>query len=191
VIIELQTLMKKKHLTGKLHLFSDQGMEGGRLAIQDLNFIELVSPKHGLQNNREVLDKKSYTRTGITSNSEMLVNGTWTPLKDRIPSADLVRVTIKWNDGVVEKERISQTLFVEQWSYDGLHLLEEDDLLKVLEPKSGRVICEGQVNKIPLKISSSTLDGHFSQDTSNWKNYFTKKYTADVFKEIKTTTNKS
>mgnify|MGYP006116327937 CR=1 FL=1 len=67
--------------------------------------------------------------------------------------------------------------------------MREDDLLKVLDPKSGRVICEGQVDKIPLKISSSTQDGHFSQDTSNWKNYFTKKYTADVIKEIKTTTN--
>ena len=79
--------MKEKLLTGKLHCFSEQGMEGGQLNHTSSKFegkvIKLASPTFGLQNGRAVVDKNSITRKGVTSNSEMLVNGSWYNFYDK------------------------------------------------------------------------------------------------------------
>ena len=181
--------MKEKHLAGKLYFFSEQGMEGGQLAIIDHKSIKLASPTFGLQNGRAVVDKNSITRKGVSSNSEMLVNGSWVQLKGDIPAPDLVRVDVLWNDGVLEKSRLSNTLLIEQWGYDGLIFLENEDLIKVFEPLSNVSICEGLVNEIPLKTFSSTVDGHFTEQSLNWKKFFTERYDAELFRAKATNAN--
>ncbi len=256
--------MKKKKISGRLYIHTEQGMDGGYLAIIDDNYVERCPPLLGLDDNEKVWDNQVSSKTGITSNAEMYHNGSWIPVRDPIlddplykisslwcgeekgdfeadkqlmekynfklyytkekadrlygkenwkfiksnsriqlkngkivimggrpesspqrpyliPSPALVRVTVNWNDGTIEKQRLASTLFVEQWSNEGLNILKEDDFLRVLKPNSNEVISEGFVGKIPLKVFSHTLDYHFSQKSVNWKNYFLQGYTAEVY----------
>lgn len=261
--------MKNKILEGKLTLFSEQGMEGGRLAIVDNKFHQLSFPEHGLQENIKVWDNIDNAKVGITSNPESFLNNNWLPSRDplindpdyrisslfkgeihgdlnaddrlmrkynfkikyvkdkaddeyglnnwkftghnrdimlkngkvimmgespssfpqrpyHIPLADLSRVTVTWNDGTVETKRISNTLRVESWGgYEALNLLEETDYLKVLSPNSNNILCEGQINQIPLKPFSENIKGHFENviDGNNWEEYFTKEYYAELYKK--------
>ena len=166
--------MKNKILTGRLNIYSEQGMEGGRLAIMDENFIKLNPPKFGLQDNRKVYDLNDKTKSGVTSKPETQINNSWVPTKGSIPIAEHSRVTVKWDDNTIETKRLSSTLLVEQWSYEGLHMIEETDFLKVKDPNTGIIICEHQVNSIPLKVYSHSIKGHFEQvnGTTDWESYF-------------------
>jgi len=76
--------MRDKILEGKLTLFSDQGMEGGRLAILDNKFHQLSIPEYGLQENEKVWDINDNNRVGITSNPESFLNDSWLPSRDPI-----------------------------------------------------------------------------------------------------------
>ena len=69
---------------GKLTCFSEQGMEGGQLAIIDSSFIKLYTPKYGLQENIKVWDINDNNKIGITSNPETLLNNSWIPSRDPI-----------------------------------------------------------------------------------------------------------
>ena len=69
---------------GKLTCFSEQGMEGGQLAIIDSNFIKLHSPKYGLQENEKVWDNIDNSKIGITSKPETYIDNTWLPSRDPI-----------------------------------------------------------------------------------------------------------
>lgn len=108
-----------------------------------------------------------------------------------IPQDALTRVTVKWDDGVIETERLSNTLLVEGWSYEGLNVLKETDFLKVYEPDTREVICEGQINQIPLIVFSQTRKGHFkhinrnNDNISNWEKYFDERYLAELHREEK------
>lgn len=75
---------KKLICIGKLTFFSEQGMEGGQLAIIDTNFIKLCVPKYGLQENEKVWDCNDNTKIGLTSNPETYLNGSWLPSRDPI-----------------------------------------------------------------------------------------------------------
>jgi len=261
--------MKENLIIGRLYLYSEQGMEGGRLAFIDKNHIKLQEPKYGLQENLKVWDKNDNTKIGETCKPETYLNNTWLPLRDPIldeldykisslfcgeergdfnadkrlmekydfqmkytkdkandkygegnweftkpnseiilkngnrimmggtpncipdrpypiPISEFSRVTVNWNDGTVETKRLSKTLFVEVWSYDGLHMLKESDLLKVIDPKTDKIVCESQVNQIPLKLFNQTLKGHFEQNievSSEWEKYFTEEYNVELYRE--------
>lgn len=265
--------MKEKLFKGRLYLYSEQGMEGGCLAIQDIKFINLNEPNFGITQDVKVWDKNNTTRFGTTSSPEIYLNGSWltwpdpilqdpdykksslklekkgdlmadkiiserynikikyvddilnerfgqnnwrykttdqseiilengeiihigyTPISEPsrpfgIPKDGLTRITVEWNDGFIETERLSNTLLVEGYSYDGLHMLKETDFLKVIDPNTNEIICEGQLNKIPLKLFSQSIKGHFekvnknAEEISNWEKYFTEKYTAELYREI-------
>jgi hypothetical protein len=266
--------MIEKILEGKLNLFSDQGMEGGALSIQDKEHINLNTPMFGVTDNVKVWDKNDISRFGTTSNPEVFINKSWLPWPDPlykdpdyknsslnlekksdlmadkiiserydikikyvddilnekygennwkykttkeseiilnngeiihigyspiseparpygIPQGALTRVTIKWNDSTIEQKRKSDTLLIEQWSYEGLHMLKETDIIKVKDPITKRIICESQIDSIPLKLFSQTMKGHFEQinesinEISDWEKYFTKQYSAELHREIK------
>ncbi len=256
--------MIEKVLEGKLFLHSEQGMEGGYLAIQDKKFIQYDLPKFGVTENMKVFDKNDSSKFGITSEPEIYLNGLWNPwpdpicnepdykisslycgeekgdldadkrlmkkygfelkytedkanesygvgnwrfikqpsnieLKDGslismggtptsipnrpygIPKNGLTRVTVKWSNGEVEKKRLSDTLLVEGWSYEGLHHLKETDYLIVKDPVTNEIICEGQLDLIPLTVFSQTKNGHFESNKSDmWQRYFTDKYFAEL-----------
>ncbi len=258
--------MIEKVLEGKLFLYSEQGMEGGCLAIQDKKFIQYNSPKFGVTENKKVFDKNDTSKFGITSIPEIYLDGAWNPwpdpiynetdykisslfcgeekgdldadkrlmkkyefslkytgeranekygvgnwkftnqttkieLKDGtlvsmggiptsipsrpygIPKDGLTRVTVKWNNGMEEKQRLSNTLLVEQWSYEGLYRLKETDYLKVKDADTNEIICEGQIDLIPLKLFSQTKKGHFENINSvKWEKFFTEKYIAELYR---------
>ena len=254
-----------KQFTGKLYLYSEQGMEGGYLSIIDGNFIHL-KPAEFIQENSQVYDDASSGRKGIAFNMEMHVNDSWIPARDPIlddsdymnsslykgeehgdfeadkrlmkkynfklvyikekadnlygagnweftkpnseiqlengkrimmggtpesipqrpyvvPSSCPMRVSVKWEDGTIEKERISNTLFVEQWDFEGLQKLKKNDYLKVLDPINQEIIAEGKVKNIPLNIFSHTIDGHFKKQSQKWKEYFEEGYVAELNRE--------
>lgn len=263
--------MREKILEGKLILFSEQGMEGGQLAILDNKFYQLSIPEYGLQENRKVWDINDQNKIGITSKPESFFDNSWLPARDpiltesdyqisslyvgeeygdlnadkrlmkkynfrmkytkdkandeygkgnwkftghnkdiilrngqkiimggppscepkrpyHIPNAKFSRVTVTWENGTIETERLSNTLLIESWSgYEALNILNETDYLKIKDLGSDRIICEGQINLIPLKTFSQTLEGHFEiiNDGNNWKDYFTKEYYGELYRKTK------
>ncbi|MEY3371406.1 MAG: hypothetical protein RLZZ175_1986 [Bacteroidota bacterium] len=76
--------MTEKILEGKLLLYSETGMEGGYLSIQDKNFIKLASPTFGVTNGNKVWDKNNISRFGQITNAEVLINSEWLQLPDPI-----------------------------------------------------------------------------------------------------------
>ena len=259
--------MKEKTLEGRLLCYSETGMEGGYLSIQDIKFITLKTPTFGINDGCKVYDKTDNKRFGISSNLEVLLDNIWLQLPDPIvkdndykisslfcgeingdleadkrlsekynfeikysverlneeyghgnwkidkklpyvtlndgthlhfgdtpttipsrpygiPQFAETRVTVNWSDGHIECKVLSDNLLIEQSDYKGLHILKDKDILKVLDPKTKNVICEGRIYDIPLKTFSLTLKGHFEKDESgNWENYFTKNYYAELYRE--------
>lgn len=76
--------MTEKILEGKLLCYSETGMEGGYLSIQDLKFITLKTPTFGITDGCKVYDKKDNKRFGISSNLEVLLDNVWLQLPDPI-----------------------------------------------------------------------------------------------------------
>ncbi|OIN57040.1 hypothetical protein [Arsenicibacter rosenii] len=107
---------------------------------------------------------------------------TTTPSRPYSISTDTkMRFTVRWHDGVTQYHVSSDNLFVEQWDLKGLHRLNDTDMLKVLDPVTNRIICEGRLNTIPLKVFSDTPKGHFEHDSSgHWEQYFSGGYFAEL-----------
>jgi hypothetical protein len=259
--------MTEKILEGKLLCYSEQGMEGGYLSIQDKNFISLTIPTFGITADQKVWDKNDNNKSGLTTNAEVLINDNWLQLPDPIckeddyrisslfrgelrgnkdadkrlsekynfkikysierlnetygqgnwkidrelpnvilkdgtllhfgdtpttipsrpygiPQFAKTRVTVNWSDGNIEEKVSSDNLLVEQSDYKGLHMLKSNDILRVLDPITKNVICEGQLDKIPLNVFSQTKKGHFEQDDSSiWEQYFSDNYYAELHRK--------
>lgn len=259
--------MTEKILEGKLLCYSETGMEGGYLSIQDINFIYLKTPTFGINDGSKVYDKNDNKRFGISSNLEVLIDNNWVQFPDpiwkdkdfensslylgeingdleadkrlsekynfkikysverlneaygqenwkingklpyvilndgtnlhfgdsptTIPSRPYgiqqfakTRVTVNWSDGIIQDKVSSDNLLVKQSDYKGLHMLKDKDILKVLDPKTKNIICEGQLNEIPLTVFSQTKKGHFEQDkTRIWEQYFSDNYYAELYRE--------
>lgn len=85
--------MTEKILEGKLLCYSEQGMEGGYLSIQDTTFISLTVPTFGVIANQKVWDKNDYNRIGLTSNTEVLIDNNWLPFPDPICKEDDYKIS--------------------------------------------------------------------------------------------------
>jgi hypothetical protein len=259
--------MTEKILEGRLLFYSEQGMEGGYLSIQDRIYVTLNTPTFGVSDDRKVWDKNDENRCGLTSNTEVLIDDNWLEFPDpiskdedyrisslfcgeqngdleadkrlsikynftikysverlnetygqgnwkidrKLPNVILkdgthlhfggsprtipsrpygitqggkTKVTVKWNDGKTEYQVLSDNLLVEQSDYKGLHMMKSQDILKIIDSKSKNIICEGRIDKIPLKVFSQTRKGHFEQDKSgNWEYYFVENYYAELHRE--------
>jgi hypothetical protein len=96
------------------------------------------------------------------------------------------RVSVDWNDGITEKEKLTKELLIEIWDFKGLHQLKETDYLKVFSVDNKIVVCEGLVSEIRLRLFSQTFKGHFDQivdgDYKKWETYFTDKYNAELLR---------
>ena len=116
-----------------------------------------------------------------------------------IPQNAITRVTINWNDGRIEENRKSNTLLVEQWDYKGLHILENQDVLKIKDPETLNWIWEGEIDLKQFGVFQELAKGawiHAEQrgvDRETWADYFFNKYPATYQKNEKkhTTTYKS
>lgn len=266
--------MTESRIKGRLLFYTEQGLEGGYLSIQDESLIKLINVDsvYGFGESRKVWDPKNTKRFGTTSNAEIFDNNKWISyydpifmdedyrisslycgelkgdreadnrlsnkynfrfkyseerldelygkgnwaidqvlpnviLKDGtklifsdhpytepqrpygIPNDAIVRVTVDWNDGIIEHQKLVSELLIERWDYKGLHSLKDDDIITVFEPKSGLKINENVVFQIPLKTFSQTLDGHFENSNSIWRQYFEENYDAEIKRFDKTATN--
>lgn len=74
--------MAEKILEGKLLCYSETGMEGGYLSIQDVKYITLQTPTFGITDGRKVYDKIDNKRFGISSNLEVFLENNWLQLPD-------------------------------------------------------------------------------------------------------------
>lgn len=105
-----------------------------------------------------------------------------------IPNDAQTRVSVIWDDGITERRKLTKELLFEKWDFEGLKKLNETDYLKVYDRDSEKIICEGQINEIPLKLFSYTLKGHFEQTkdkNADWEMYFNENYNAELHREIK------
>ena len=106
-----------------------------------------------------------------------------------IPQNGLTRVTVEWNDGTIEYRRKSDTLLVESWSYEGLHILKNGDKLKIFDPVEKSIIWDGIIDLKQYNLFTEyTANGCFIRaDQKNisrekWANYFFNKYPAQLRK---------
>lgn len=108
-----------------------------------------------------------------------------------IPQNAITRVTINWNDGRIEEYRKSNTLLVEQWDYKGLHILENQDVLKIKDPETLNWIWEGEIDLTQFGVFQEHAKGawiHAEQrgiDRETWADYFFNKYPATYQKKEK------
>lgn len=256
--------------TGKLHLHSETGPEGGYWALQDETSITHIPPDYGIFGGQEVWDQTNPERKGKTEHdSEILKDGLWLPLPDpmqedpdyvrsslfqgdrgdreadkrlmekwgfRIIYADeawdqkwgqgnwhyeddhtaiapdgtrylsggtpnteprrpygassgaLTRLTVHWEDGQQE-QRLSDSLLVERWSYDGLIILQDGDQLTIFDPHSAERLWQGEIKLKPHKLFSEDASGfwiHADQigiDRDEWAKYFFGGYPATLMRE--------
>lgn len=107
-----------------------------------------------------------------------------------VPENGLTRTTVKWADGLIEQERLSNTLLVVSWSYEGLHVLANGDKLTIYLPdKYGR--CKKKVWSGVINLKQY---GSFTEHASGlwihadqigikrdvWAEYFFKEYPASL-----------
>lgn len=264
--------MPVKLIEGRLFAYSEQGMEGGVLCLQDINYIKLneITSPFVIYNNQTVFDKRNINRIGTLTNLEFFNGEDWFDYCDpitkdedykisslylgerkgdleadkrlsekykfkikysferlnenygvgnwkldkQLPNVILkdgtklhfgdtpttipqrpygiaqdaqTRVSVIWNDGLTEHRVFTTELLVERWDYKGLIQLKDLDYVKVYAIDSKKIINEGRVSNIPLKLFSSTFNGHFEQikdRREEWEIYFTEKYLAELQREI-------
>lgn len=117
-----------------------------------------------------------------------------TPDSDRpygTGKGDITRTTVKWDDGIVE-QRLSDSLLVENWSYDGLHVLQDGDELTVYSRENPEeIVWEGTISLSPFTVFKEDAFGlwiHNDQmgiDRKTWATYFFKANPAKLKKPVK------
>jgi len=174
-------------LEGTLHFFFETGTEEGYWAFQDNNYKSLVSPSYGVTNNDKVYDHLDKSKIGITCNCELFVNDQWQLYPDsKITEQDLTRVTVKWNNGEIEHQRKSDTLLIEKWDYQGLHILKNNNILIIKSPEDNSKVWSGMIDLKQHELFAEHSNGfwiHADQkgiDRKKWAEYFFNKFPAEL-----------
>ena len=126
--------------------------------------------------------------TAITPDGKRWIYG-GTPTTDPqrpygIPYKALTRGSVAWDDGVVDLRRLSDTLLVPRWSYEGLHILEEGDELTIYHPKSNQEVWSGTIDLKHYNVFTEHASGwwiHADQkgiERDTWAEYFFKEFPA-------------
>ncbi len=98
----------------------------------------------------------------------------------------LTRATVKWEDGVTEQKRLSNTLLVDSWDYKGLHILENGDKLTIYHPDNKKKVWSGAINLREYNLFTKHASGlwiHADQigiKRDVWAEYFFKRYPAEL-----------
>lgn len=103
-----------------------------------------------------------------------------------VAPGELTRVTVEWEDGVVE-ERLSDSLLVRQWSYEGLHYLGNGDHLTIYEKDgSGQIRWEGKIRLRQHPLFTETVFGMWIHadmkgwGREEWARLFFEEYPAEL-----------
>ncbi len=266
--------MEKHKIFGKLLLYSEQGMEGGFLCLQELGSLQKVNLQLAdVVVNKEVFDKHNPSKKGKISKAEVLIDGVWSDFVDPIYNdvdykrssffcgelkADLdadkrlakkynfrfkyieerlnetygignwkvdgnlpriidnnnkriyfndvsttipkrpyvvsldskIKFSVLWGNGKTEIYNKYNDLLVRKWQHKAFYQLRGTDIIKVIHPKTDKVITEGQINKIGLKIFSHSAKHHFKSVSkkyrnSNWESYFNESFFAELYRDEK------
>ena len=142
-----------------------------------------MNKRHGKGNWH--LDNSSTT---VTSDGKRWMFGGTPSTKPRrpygVPQNGLVRATIKWEDGVIEPKRLSNTLLVTSWSDKGLHILQNGDRLPMYHPDNDKEVWSGEVNLKQHSLFTEHASGlwiHADQigiERDVWSEYFFNEYRA-------------
>ncbi len=135
------------------------------------------------------LEDPSTADTAVTSDgTRWCYGGTPSTKPERpygVPQNGLTRTTVKWDDDIVEQERLSNTLLVTNWSYEGLHLLKNGDGLTIYHPqKKDQEVWTGIISLHQHKAFTQAASGmwiHADQkgiEREIWAEYFFKGYPA-------------
>lgn len=120
---------------GKLFFYSETGTEGGYYAIQGSDSISYTTPDGAVFKHRRVYDPEDPMRRG-------LVVGSYTndgaECKLSRPG-DISLLDIDWDDGSKDLMRPSDTIFIEQWGYEGATIVKNHDRLTVFQRGIGSV----------------------------------------------------
>ena len=128
--------------------------------------------------------------TAVTSDgTRWMYGGTPTTKPSRpygVPQNGLVRATVEWEDGVIELKRLSNILLVNSWSYEGLHILQNDDQLTIYHPDNKKEVWSGIINLKQYDLFTEHASGlwiHVDQigiKRDVWAEYFFKEYPAEL-----------
>jgi hypothetical protein len=181
--------MNQQVIKGKLLLHWETGMEEGCMCIQDMDYIVYIPANY---HEPLVFHKNNQFSPGVIHRQVACVEHGWLEFPGLfngpfiLPANTKFRASVKWADGVIEHSIPGEELVVEKYLYEGLIPLKATDLLKVEDPISKRVICEGVIGQIPLTIYSEHESGHFDQiaqnatSSCNWEKYFKENCYAEV-----------
>ncbi len=96
----------------------------------------------------------------------------------------LTRATVDWEADVIEQKRLSNTLLVDSWSYEGLHILQNGDQLTIYHPDNKKEVWSGLINLKQHGLFTEHASGfwiHADQkgiERDVWAEYFFKGYHA-------------
>jgi hypothetical protein len=107
-----------------------------------------------------------------------------------VPQNGLTRATVEWEDDlidcVIEPGRLSNTILIASWSYEGLHVLKDGDHLTIYHPDSNKKVWSGVINLKQHELFSEDASGywiHADQIGINreiWAEYFFENYSAKL-----------
>lgn len=191
----------KKEVIGILHFWSETGTEGGYWALQDTDFILKIVPGWGFFPGQKIFDINDPEREGsvIEAWKRNKWWKFWKPYlslpdpnsKYGISPNEIVLGLIKWDDGSVEKRKSNQILVI-NWSYDGLHVLKDGDMLTIYSKEDpNEIVWSGTIKLKRHPIFTEDADGmwiHADQegiDRETWANWFFGEHPAKLIKADK------
>jgi len=98
-----------------------------------------------------------------------------------VSAGALTRATVEWEDGAVE-QRLSNSLLVRSFSYEGLHILKSGDELTVYDKSNpSRIVWNGIIQLRPnTKHPGCPIQKGVQLD--EWKRWFSEEYPATLVK---------
>lgn len=103
-----------------------------------------------------------------------------------VSTGELTRVTVEWEDGPVE-QRLSDSLLVNSWSYEGLHVLKNGDHLTIhSKDNPNQVVWSGNIRLRQYSLFTEHASGlwiHADQegvDRETWARWFLEEYPATL-----------
>jgi hypothetical protein len=161
-------------LEGVLFLHSETGTEGGYWAFQDSQYIQKDVPKGYckkcgiyLKEQSGLIKIKSVTLLDKKTLCELENTGT---IQDKQSCV---------NDEHEEDVGVS-------WSYEGLHILQNGDKLKIYSPKNNKEVWSGMINLKQYDLRTEHASGYWIHadqigiERNIWAEYFFKEYPAKL-----------
>ena len=151
-------------LEGKLFLYSETGTEGGYWAFQDSRFISSNTTRYSCKKCNLYWDKEKEPMPAAPEPTS----------KDSLPNC------------CSPDDHHFKPVCEENWSYEGLHVLEDGDQLTIYHPNNNKKVWSGVIALKQHPMFTEDASGlwiHADQigiDRKIWAEYFFKEYRAKL-----------